>query len=185
MTEHDKAQQARKGLIDAVKGKAKEVFGALTGNDALVAEGQLDQTQAEKRREANALEAAADSEAAQASAQAAQARAEGLQQRTEMDAEATAMKRAVRDEQAEAKHTAERSAQLDAARAETRAELHAQDEARRAKATEREEISEAQAEIVEAAAAHQSSGQVSTNTHAEAEGIRREAADLTDEAGLP
>ena len=39
MTKHDKADQARKGLIDSVKGKAKELVGAVTGNDSLTAEG--------------------------------------------------------------------------------------------------------------------------------------------------
>ena len=34
----DKAGEARKGLIDSVKGKAKEVAGALTGNDSLTAD---------------------------------------------------------------------------------------------------------------------------------------------------
>ena len=55
MTKHDKADQARKGLIDSVKGKAKEIAGAVTGNDSLTAEGQLEQTQAQQRKEATAL----------------------------------------------------------------------------------------------------------------------------------
>ena len=33
MGEHDKADEARKGLVDSVKGKAKEIVGAVTGND--------------------------------------------------------------------------------------------------------------------------------------------------------
>jgi uncharacterized protein YjbJ (UPF0337 family) len=39
MTEHSKADEARKGLIDSVKGRAKEIAGAVTGNDSLTAEG--------------------------------------------------------------------------------------------------------------------------------------------------
>ena len=35
MSKHEKADQARKGLVDSVKGKAKELFGAVTGNDSL------------------------------------------------------------------------------------------------------------------------------------------------------
>ena len=54
MSEHDKAGQARKGLIDTIKGRAKEIVGAVTGNDSLTAEGQLDQVQAQQRKEANA-----------------------------------------------------------------------------------------------------------------------------------
>ena len=66
MTEHDKADQARKGLIDSIKGKAKEVAGAVLGNDSLTAEGQLEQTQAQERKEANSVEAVADAEAYEA-----------------------------------------------------------------------------------------------------------------------
>ena len=64
MTEHNKADEARKGLIDSVKGKAKELVGAVTGNDSMTAEGQLEQTQAKERKEANSVEAVADAEAA-------------------------------------------------------------------------------------------------------------------------
>jgi uncharacterized protein YjbJ (UPF0337 family) len=49
MTESGKAEQARKGLIGSIKGRAKEILGALTGNDSLTAEGELARTQAEKR----------------------------------------------------------------------------------------------------------------------------------------
>jgi uncharacterized protein YjbJ (UPF0337 family) len=56
MTESGKADQVRKGLIDSVKGKAKEVVGALTGNDSLTAEGELERTQAQKRKEATRVE---------------------------------------------------------------------------------------------------------------------------------
>ena len=55
MTEHSKADEARKGLIDSVKGKAKEIAGAVTGNDSLTSEGQLEQTQAKERKEANSV----------------------------------------------------------------------------------------------------------------------------------
>ena len=185
MSGDKKAQQMRKRVIDAVKGRTKEVVGAVIGDDSLVAEGQLDQTQAKKRREANAMEAAADSAAAQANVQAARARMSSLEQRTDLDAEATAMKGSVRKDQAAAKHTAERSARQDAARAETEAELRAQDKVRHAKAAEREEISDAQAELADSAAAHQTSMQAAANAHAEADRIRRKADDLADEADLP
>jgi uncharacterized protein YjbJ (UPF0337 family) len=66
MTEGDKSGEARQALVDSVKGKAKEVVGAVTGNDSLTAEGQLDQTDAKERREAARTEAEADAEAAQA-----------------------------------------------------------------------------------------------------------------------
>lgn len=74
MTENNKSDQARKGLIDSVKGKAKEVVGAVTGNDSLTAEGQLEQTQAKERKDANAVEAVAEAEAEQARQEVAEAR---------------------------------------------------------------------------------------------------------------
>lgn len=63
MGEHEKADEARKGLIDSIKGKAKEIAGAMTGNDSLTAEGQLEQTEARARKEAGVIEAVADAEA--------------------------------------------------------------------------------------------------------------------------
>src|SRR6478752_6425403 len=81
MSEQDKAGQARKGLIDSVKGKAKEVVGAVTRNDSLTAEGQLEQVQARERMDANSVEAVADAEAEQARTEATQARVEGAQER--------------------------------------------------------------------------------------------------------
>lgn len=55
-----KAAEARKGLFDAVAGNAKEVVGALTGKDDLAQEGQLQQAEAQARRDANSREAIAD-----------------------------------------------------------------------------------------------------------------------------
>jgi len=40
---NDKAAEARQGLFDGVKGKAKEMAGAVSGKDDLVEEGQLQQ----------------------------------------------------------------------------------------------------------------------------------------------
>jgi uncharacterized protein YjbJ (UPF0337 family) len=56
------AAEARDGLLGTVAGKAKEVAGALTGNDGLVEEGQLQHAEAERRKEAVADEAIADAE---------------------------------------------------------------------------------------------------------------------------
>lgn len=90
MTDQDKADQARKGLIDSVKGKAKEIAGAMTGNDSLSAEGQLEQTQAQQRKEANSVEAVADAEAEQARAEATEARLEGAEERIAVNARTAA-----------------------------------------------------------------------------------------------
>lgn len=81
----DKAAQAREGLLDNIAGKAKEVTGAVTGKDDLVAEGQLQQEEARNRRAAAADEAIADATAKEA--------VEGLR---EADREVAAQKEAVR-----------------------------------------------------------------------------------------
>ena len=59
MSRH-KAAEARKGLFDSLAGKAKEVAGAVSGNDHLVEEGQLQQAEAGHRKAAAAADAVAD-----------------------------------------------------------------------------------------------------------------------------
>ena len=53
---NDKAADTREGLFDSVKGRAKEVAGALSGKDDLVEEGQLQQAAARNRKAALADE---------------------------------------------------------------------------------------------------------------------------------
>ncbi|WP_029117082.1 CsbD family protein [Mycobacterium sp. URHB0044] len=183
MTEHSKADEARKGLIDSVKGKAKEVFGAVTGNDSLTAEGQLEQTEARERKEANSVEAVADAEAAQARAEAAEAQVKGARERIAVDAQTAAVESSVRDQQAAQKRAAEAAGQQDAAIAKTRAELDAQAEIQQAK--ERDEIDSATEQVVDAAADHQAAMRGASSAEAEADRIRRQADELTKEADLP
>ena len=127
-------------MIDSIKGKAKEIAGAVTGNDSLTTEGQLQQAQAQERKEANSVESVADAEAEQAHAEATEARVEGAKERIAVDAQTAAVENTVRTQQAAQKRAAEQVAQHDAAREITRAELDAQAEVQRAKAKEREEI---------------------------------------------
>src|SRR3954470_863761 len=115
MSKHEKADQARKGLIDSVKGKAKEVVCAVTGNDSLTAEGQLEQTQAQQRKEANSVEAVADAEAEQARAEAADARLEGARERATVSADSAAAEAAARTQQQAQKRVAEQAGAQDAA----------------------------------------------------------------------
>jgi uncharacterized protein YjbJ (UPF0337 family) len=185
MSEQDKAGQARKGLIDSVKGKAKEVVGAMTGNDSLTAEGQLEQTQARDRMDANSVEAVADAEVEQARVEATEARVEGAQERTAVNDQTRAAEFNVRNDQAAQKRAAEQDAEGDAERAKMRAELDAQREVQQAKDAEREEINAATDEAADAAAEHQSSVQVANSVKAEADRIRRQADDMTDQADLP
>ena len=90
MTEGEKSGEARKALVDSVKGKAKEIFGAVTGNDSLTAEGQLEQTDAKERRDANRAEAEADAEATQAQSLADDAKRDASERRLEAGADAAA-----------------------------------------------------------------------------------------------
>ena len=185
MTEHNKADQARKGLIDSVKGKAKEIAGAVTGNDSLTAEGQLEQTQAQQRKEANSVEAVADAEAEQARAEAAHARLEGAEERIAVSAKTAAVENSVRTEQAAHHRAAEQAAQRDAVRAKAQAERDAQRAVERAKAEERGEVGAAAEEIVDAVDEDQISVRQATSARAEADRIRRQADSLTNQADLP
>ena len=185
MTEHNKADQARKGLIDSVKGKVKEFAGAVTGNDSLTAEGQLEQTQAQERKEANSVEAVADAEAEQARAQAADAKLQGAQARIAVSAETAAVERSVEAQQEAQKRVVEQTEAQRAAQQKTQAELDAQQEAEQAKARERAEVSAAADDLADAAVEHQTAEHIATNAHEEADRIRARAARLTNDADLP
>src|SRR4029078_5994655 len=109
MSEHKKADQARKGLVDSIMGKAKEFVGAVTRSDSLTAEGQLEQTQARERKEANSVEAVADAEAKQDRAEAADAKVEAAQERVAVNVEAAAVEDSVRAQQEADKRAAEQA----------------------------------------------------------------------------
>lgn len=67
MTDSDgSAQEARHGLLGKLSGKAKEVAGAVTGNDSLTAEGRLQQAEVDKRQDAATAEAVADAQRTEA-----------------------------------------------------------------------------------------------------------------------
>jgi uncharacterized protein YjbJ (UPF0337 family) len=64
-----------KGIVEDVKGKAKEVAGNVTGNDEMREEGKAQQSKAEAQREVAQNEAKAEKARAEAEAQEAQQRA--------------------------------------------------------------------------------------------------------------
>jgi uncharacterized protein YjbJ (UPF0337 family) len=72
-------EEAIKGVVEGVKGKAKEVIGAVAGRDDLYREGQAQQDKADAQRDAAKKEAEAD--AARAAAKTAEKRQEAEQQR--------------------------------------------------------------------------------------------------------
>ena len=71
-------EEAVRGVVEGVKGKAKEVIGTVTGRDDLVREGQAQQDKADAQRDAAKKEAEAD--AARPGAKAAEARERAEQQ---------------------------------------------------------------------------------------------------------
>ncbi|MCW2529663.1 MAG: hypothetical protein JWM76_4523 [Pseudonocardiales bacterium] len=185
MAEHNKADEARKGLIASVKGKAKEFAGAVIGNDSLTAEGQLEQTQAAERKKANSVEAVADAEAAQAQAQAHEARVASAQERNAVIVEAATEKNAVRAQQVAQERAVERAGEQDFAREKAAAEAQAVRDIERAKADQRTDVRDAVGDVVDAVDEHETAKHVATNAHEEADRIRARAANLTDEADLP
>jgi uncharacterized protein YjbJ (UPF0337 family) len=64
-----------KGIVEDLKGKAKDAIGNLTGNEDLEREGEAQQAKADSQREVAAKEAEAEKARAEASAQEAQQRA--------------------------------------------------------------------------------------------------------------
>ncbi|MCV7421361.1 CsbD family protein [Mycobacterium yunnanensis] len=173
----DKAAEARKGLIDSVKGKAKEVVGSLTGNDSLTAEGQLEQTQASARKEANAADAVADAESEQARAQAADAAGRAERQRIAAEADAATAQQAAARERAAEKQAAERAAASETARANQRAEERRQRDAAAADLRADAEVEAAGDDYVDAVAEYQESAADTAAKRTEADRLRARAHD--------
>ncbi|MGV0851480.1 microaggregate-binding protein 1 [Mycolicibacterium phlei] len=70
-------EEAVKGVVEGVKGKAKEVIGAVAGRDDLYREGKAQQDKADAQR--NAAEKEAEADAARGAAKAAEKRQEAEQ----------------------------------------------------------------------------------------------------------
>ena len=94
MTDQSDAGEARQGLMNSIAGRAKEVAGAVFGNDSLAREGQLQQAEGNERRTASAEEAVADAESAEAAQRLA---ADNAAARAARAAAATEEDRVVRD----------------------------------------------------------------------------------------
>ncbi|MEB4211516.1 CsbD family protein [Mycobacterium sp. 94-17] len=61
MSDKSGPEEAIAGVVEGVKGKAKEVAGAVAGRDDLMREGQAQQDKADAQREAAKKEAEAES----------------------------------------------------------------------------------------------------------------------------
>lgn len=78
MTEKNSGpEEGIKGIVEDVKGKAKETIGTVTGRDELIEEGKAQQDKAEAER--NAAEKEAEAEAARGGAKAAEKRQQAFQ----------------------------------------------------------------------------------------------------------
>ena len=122
------ADEARKGLLGSLAGKAKEVAGAVLGNDSLAAEGQLQQAEAQTRKDANAHEAVAKVEAQEAAQRLAAEQAIADRQRDAVEASAEVQVDATLRSAAEQQQLAEADARRDEAIAKEKAEIEAQEE---------------------------------------------------------
>ncbi|MDP7701656.1 MULTISPECIES: CsbD family protein [unclassified Mycobacterium] len=72
MSDKSGPQEGVEGVVEGVKGKAKEVIGAVTGRDDVKREGQAQQDKADAQRDAAKKEA--EAEAARGGAEAAEER---------------------------------------------------------------------------------------------------------------
>ncbi|MUL74573.1 CsbD family protein [Mycolicibacterium sp. CBMA 226] len=185
MGQHEKADEARKGLIDSVKGKAKEIAGAVTGNDSLTAEGQLEQAEARARKEANAIEAVADAEAQSASDLLSQAHHQAAGARGVVRSSADVAKEAAQKQQvADVQQTAQ-AARHRAAEEQVRAAVEEQRAERQAEIRETVDTAEAGREAAEALAEHRSAMGEAAAEQAEARRLRERVETLTQQTDLP
>jgi uncharacterized protein YjbJ (UPF0337 family) len=185
MGEHEKADEARKGLIDSIKGKAKEIAGAVTGNDSLTAEGQLEQAQARARREANTTEAVADAEAESAADLLSSARHQAAGARGVVRAGTEAAEQAAQKQQAAQVQQTAQAARHRAAEEQVRATVDEQREERRADIQEAVDTAAASREAGEAIDEHRAALGEAAEDQAEARRLRERAETLTDQADLP
>ena len=184
MNEQNTSGQARKRLLDSIKGKAKEVAGAVTGNDSLTTEGQLQQTQAQQRKEANSAEAVARAETSQAAEKLGQVHRRGAEERAAIGAETAASEDAARNRQLAEHEAAEQQQRRQVAEEHSRAASEARAEADAAETGERTRRAAAAEDAAEAADEHQRTVEEANAARDEAERVRRVADDLGNDAGL-
>jgi len=76
MSDRSGPAEGVKGVVEDLKGKAKEATGAVAGNDSMTREGQAQQDKAAEQREAAEKEAAAEKARAKADVHEARERSE-------------------------------------------------------------------------------------------------------------
>ena len=185
MGEHEKADEARKGLVDSIKGKAKEIAGAVTGNDSLTAEGQLEQAEARARKEANAIEAVADAEAESATGLLSSARHQAAGARGVVQCGAEAAEQTAQQQQVDQVQQAAQAARHRAAEEQVRAGVDERREEQRAEIRETADTAAAGREAGDALAEHRAAQRAAEEEQAEARRLRERAETLTDRTNLP
>ena len=178
MSEQRNAEDARKGLIDSVKGRAKEIIGAITKNDSLTAEGQLQQAQARDRKEASTAEALADAQAKEARIEVTNAKLDSVDARNRVDARIAAARNVAETQRATQKRAADQAAQRAAARESVQAQADAQREVQQAVAEEHAQVRAADEEVREALDDHRAAVADAAKARAKADGLRAQADDL-------
>jgi len=129
VTERDgSAEQARQNLMGKLSGKAKEVAGAVTGNDSLTAEGRLQQAEVTARQEAATAEAVAAAQRTEAAKEIAEKARLAAQHKqvaaSQADADKARAEQEKTTEQAHADRAAEQKLAGDRAVAEVQAKQH-------------------------------------------------------------
>lgn len=122
---NDKAAEAREGFFDSVAGKAKEFVGAVSGKDDLVEEGQLQQAEATRRKEALADEAVADAKREQAFEEVRETTLEANAQSSAAKAEAAREESVIDRQRQQEQAVADREAEREAAAGRENAEEQA------------------------------------------------------------
>jgi len=172
---NDKAAQAREGLMDSIKGKAKVVAGAVSGRDDLVEEGQLQQAAASGREAALADEAVADVKRQEATDELGEASRMAAEEtgaaRAEAEREKSRVQRQREDEHAAAAAEATKQESAGRAAAEQRADQLAKTRLREAEAlttdadaTERQAAVDQRRLELQAAAAEREAAQLRAQT---------------------
>lgn len=183
MTEHT-SSQARDGLMSSLTGKAKEVAGAVTGNDSLTAEGQLQQTEAKARKEANAQDAVAQAEQTEALQKlAAERQAATSERQAAAGAAGIARARAEQDAAAQ-QRAAELAAERDKRVGQMAAEHKTADRVSDARADAALTMQEAHRLEQEAGSAHEAAQASADTAEQAAERAREDARQLDHDAGL-
>jgi uncharacterized protein YjbJ (UPF0337 family) len=143
MVDVSPAEEARKGLLGSLTGKAKEVAGAVLGNDSLAAEGQLQQAEAQTRKDASAREAVAQVEAQEAAQKLAAEQAAADRQREAAEQAAAARLDAAGREAQVQELVVEADVRRDEAVAKREVELDAQQELERSAARTQAQLAQA------------------------------------------